>query len=103
MFHIYLARALTSRLSGVGRIDDNLAKEQLGCSMYSQMQPGIWPNGFQVVLCAWKFQTVKTTGGSSKWIYINGREGIGVATRGSAWRSWSFSDLYGVVSQLNPS
>ena len=95
MFHIYLARALAARLSAVSAVNaffsglessdrQNIqastwtkTKEQLGCSMYSQVQSGIWPNSFQVVLRAWEFsKLLKTTVGEVSQM---ARVGIGIA------------------------
>ena len=106
MFHIYLARALAGcRLSAVlagvffqaWNQSQNIqastwtrTKEQLGCSMYSQVQSGIWPNSFQVVLRAWSFQTVVSNSGGG---FPNGTVGIGITAHGGSALDLEFLGL----------
>ena len=98
MFHIYLARALEARLSAVSACWRHVfqawnqsqkiqastwtkTKEQLGCSMYSQVQSGVWPNSFQVVLRAWRKPNCwDNSGGVSQMA----RVGIGIAAHGGS-------------------
>ena len=106
MFHIYLARALAARLSAVSAVNaffsglessQNIqastwtkTKEQLGCSMYSQVQSGIWPNSFQVVLRAWRKPNCwDNSGGVSQMA----RVGIGIAAHGGSALNLEFLGL----------